>query len=275
MTARRAFLRLEIMEALRSRWVVFAAAVYVAAFVGFVWFGLRESSVLGFTGVSRVALNVANVMVVAMPLVALLATAQSVVRARSTGMFELLLAQPVSRGRWLDALVASRLAILLGPLAVLFAGTLVVGAALGERHEVAAVARSGAVTLALVFAFIGLGVALSVGARTVERALVAALSLWVLVSALHDFALLGLLLRWHIPAPAVFTLAALNPVESARVGLLGSVDPELSVLGPVGFFLATKLGPTGTLLVSILWPMAIGAVSLAWARRRFSRADLV
>ena len=50
-SAVRALLRLELADALRSRWLLFTAGTYLVVFGAFVWLGLRESSVLGFTGV--------------------------------------------------------------------------------------------------------------------------------------------------------------------------------------------------------------------------------
>ena len=54
MRAARALFRLELEEAMRSRWLAFTVVVYGLVFSGFVWFGMRESRVLGFTGLSRV-----------------------------------------------------------------------------------------------------------------------------------------------------------------------------------------------------------------------------
>src|SRR6185436_8036190 len=77
--AERAFFRLELADALRSRWLSFIVLVYGVVFGTFIWLGLRESSVLGFTGLSRVVLNVSNAVVVVLPLVALVATTQTIV----------------------------------------------------------------------------------------------------------------------------------------------------------------------------------------------------
>jgi len=74
LVVRQAFFRLELNDALRSRWLVFTAAVYALVFTGFIWLGLRESSVLGFTGLSRVVLNMANAVALVVPLVALVAS---------------------------------------------------------------------------------------------------------------------------------------------------------------------------------------------------------
>ena len=267
-----AFFRLEIADALRSRWLAFTGAVYLVVFGTFVWLGLRESSVLGFTGISRVVLNVSNAVVLVLPLVALVGTSQTIVRARTTGFFELFLAQPCRRGDWFGAVLASRVAVIAGPLVALFAITVVVGS--GEQALAPLVARSALVAVALVWAFVGVGLLVSAAARTPERAIVYALVAWLGASALHDFALIGLLLKTRIAPGAVFALAALNPVESARLAILSGIDPDLSVLGPVGFWLSNTLGPRWTLAVGVGWPFLLGTACAWAASRRLRKIDL-
>ncbi len=275
MSATRAFFRLEIADSLRSRWVTFTAAVYVVVFGSFVWLGLRESSVLGFTGLSRVVLNVSNAVVIVLPLVSLVATSQAIVRARTTGFFELFLAQPCKRSDWFRAVLASRLIVIVLPLVILLFATLAVGLATHETALTPLVLRSVLCVVSLVWGFVGIGLWLSAIARTSERATVYALLAWLIASALHDFALIGLLLKVRLAPKAVFILAALNPVESARLALLGGIDPELTILGPVGFWLANSLGPRWTLIIGVGWPAILGCVCAWLARRRFERSDLV
>ncbi len=38
-----------------------------------------------------------------------------------------------------------------------------------------------------------------------------------------------------------------------KLGILASVDPELSVLGPVGFWLANSMGPQFALALAVLF----------------------
>ncbi len=277
MNATRVMFRLEMSDALRSRWIAFTAAVYVSVFGLFVWLGLRESSVLGFTGISRVILNVSNAVVLTVPLVALVATSQTIVRARQSGFFELMLAQPVRRADWFTGVVTSRFAVVVGPLVVLLLATLALGSVTGPRDAalMPIVLRSLAVTSALAWSFVGVGFCISAYARVPERATVLALVAWMGASALHDFALIGVLLRFKLAPAAIFALAAANPACSARIAILGAVDPELSVLGPVGFWLANTLGPQLTLLVGIAWPALVGSVALLAARRRLTSMDLV
>jgi ABC-2 type transport system permease protein len=270
-----ALLRLELADALRSRWVAMTAAIYVSLAGAFVWLGLRESTVLGFTGLSRVLLNLANAVLLVFPLVVLVGTHSAIVRARTSGFCELMLTQPVKRSTWFFSLLVSRLLVLVGPLVVLLVGCFVAAAFLAPEPGMLAIGlKSLAVCAALVFAFIGLGLLVSAWSRNAERAMVGSLVLFVTTAALHDVLLITVLLRTSLPPQVVFALSALNPSEAARVGILASADPELSVLGPVGFWLANTLGPGLALLVAIAWPALLGALATFAALRRTQRMDL-
>lgn len=271
-----AFLRLELSDALRSRWVAFASTLYLGLAAVFVWLGLRESTVLGFTGLSRVLLNLANAVLVIFPLVVLVGTHAAIVRARTSGFCELMLAQPVKRSTWFLALLTSRLLVLVGPLVVLLVGCFVAAAFVEPEPGLVLIGfKSLAVCASLVFAFVGLGLFISAHAKNTERAMVWAMLLFVVTAALHDVLLITVLLRTSLPPQVVFALSALNPSEAARVGILASVDPELSVLGPVGFWLANALGPSLALVLAIAWPALLGSVATWRALRRSQSMDLI
>ena len=272
-----ALTRLEWRDSLRSRWLQFVAVVYLLVFGAFIWLGLRESSVLGFTGLSRVVLNVANATVVAVPLVALVGTCQAVAKARTSGHLELLFTLPTQRGDWFLGLVLARLAVLLGPLVVLLLGTALVGflSPGDDATLLPMLIHALLVSSSLVLGYVGLGLLVSASAQTLERAVVLALLVWLGSVALHDFALIGLLLQWRVPPHLVFALAALNPVEAARLAVLASVDPELSVLGPVGFWIANELGPGLAYALGLAWPATVGLLALGLARRNVVRGDAV
>ncbi len=273
----RALFRLELADALRSRWVIVTGGVYAVLFALFIWLGLRENAVLGFTGLSRVVLNLANAVTLAVPLVALVATSQCIVRARQSGFFEMMLTQPARRSDWFVSVIASRFIVVIGPLVVLCIGAAIVGSIVdpSDSELVPVVLRCLATTAALAWAFVGIGLWVSSATRSPERATVLALVAWLGASALHDFALIGVLLRFKLAPVFVFTIAALNPAESARIAILSGVDPDLSALGPVGFWLANALGPQLALLVGIVWPVLLGSFALWRASRRLSKSDLV
>lgn len=271
-----ALLRLELSDALRSKWVAFTAAVYLVLTAAFLWLGLHESSVLGFTGLSRALLNVTSAIIVVCPLLVLIGTHAAIVKSRSSGFCELFLTQPVKRSTWFCALLVSRMLILVGPLVLVLLACLAAGQlGLADAQLMAVAMRSLSICGSLVFSFVGIGLLISSVAQTTERAMVWALLAFVTSAALHDVLLITILLRTPMPPQLVFFLSALNPSEAARVGILSSVDPELSALGPVGFWLANSLGPQVALLLAVGWPLLLGSALCAVALVNVRRMDLV
>jgi len=268
--------RLDFAEVLRSRWLVFCFGVYALVAGVFTVVGLRESTVIGFTGMGHVLLSFIHVLLLILPLLALTATAQAIGRARDDGALELLLAQPISRTSYFGAIAVVRYLVLLVPLVVLV-GVMAAATAVvfGQDIPWSFVARTLVLSATLLWAFVGLGLLVAAFVRDPAKATVWALLLWALGVALLDFGLIALMLAWHLNVRVVFLLAALNPVESARVALLSAVEPDLAVLGPVGFFLSTRVGPRALFAIGAAWPAVLGSVVFALALRRFRRADVI
>lgn len=271
-----ALARLELGEVLRSRWLLFCGGLYAALAALFILVGLRESGVMGFTGMSRVLLSLSHALVVLLPLLALTGTGQVVSRARRDGTLELLFSQPVTRADYFGALTLVRYGALFVPLLVLMPALAVVGSVVfGQAVPWAFLARALAVSAALLWAFTGIGLAISTQVSEPDRAMMYLLLAWVLGVALLDFGLVGLMLQWKLPAAAVFALAGLNPVETARLALLSGAEPSLGTLGPVGFWMSGSLGSTWLFIAGVLWPLLVGSAGWWMGRRRLSRGDLV
>lgn len=271
-----AFARLEWGEVRRSRWLAFIFVCYVALGAMLVVAGTRESSVFGYTGMARTLLSFAHVLLVVLPLLALSATTQVLPRAREDGSLELFFAQPLSRAGYLVGVSLSRLLALSLP----FVGTQLLLALLGRFWFAEPIAwpmlgRTLAIGLSLLWCFTGIGLLVSVQTRAQARAVVYGLLAWALSVALVDVALLAVLLQWKLHARVVFFLAAINPVQMARLGLLAGIEPDLTTLGPVGFYLATQLGAGVLSWLGALGPLAVGAGCWALASRRFARGDLM
>jgi ABC-type transport system involved in multi-copper enzyme maturation permease subunit len=267
---------LDLAEVLRSRWLYFCFGLYAVLAAVFVFVGMRESSVLGFTGMGRALFSLCHALVLLLPLLALVATGQSVGQARDEGSLELLLGQPLGRLGWFAGLTLVRVLVLLLPLVLLFLGLALLGrVAFAEAVSWSFLLTSMAVCASLVWAFIGLGLLIAVAVRSQARAMIAVLLAWALAVALMDFGLIGLMLQWQINPQGVFVLAAANPVQAARLALLSGAEPELSVFGPVGFHLANRVGSAGLLALGVVWPALLGTAFWVVAYRRFRSADLV
>lgn len=268
--------RLEMAEVRRSRWLLVCLGVYAALAALFVVVGLRESRVLGFTGMGRVLFSLTHALVFLLPLLALAVTGQTVNRAREDGTLELLLTQPVDRGRYLAAVAGVRTAALVVPLLLLLALLAAGGGLLGlGGAPLALVGRTAAVSTSLLFCFAAIGVLISTAVRSPARAMTYLLLTWMAAVAFLDLGLIGVLLQWRLPPRAVFLLAALNPVQDARLALLSALETDLATLGPVGFWIATRLGRDALLALGIGWPLVVGAGAFGLAWLRFRRDDLI
>ena len=268
--------RLDFGDVRRSRWLTFCASVYGIFTAAFLFVGMRESNVMGFTGTGRVLLSLSHALLMMLPLLALTATCQVVNRARDDGTLEVLFSHPLSRVGYLAGITVTRYAVLVVPLAVVMLGLTAFGGGLGgEAVAWGFSLRALAVSAALLWAGVGTGLAVSVFTRDQAKAMVAGLIIWAAGVALLDFALVGLLLQWHVNPRAVFLLASLNPVQSARLALLSGVQPELGSFGPVGFYLATRVGARTLLAAGLAWPVTVGAVAWLIALRGFRNGDVV
>lgn len=267
---------LDFGEVLRSRWLLLCLGVYALLGAVFVLFGMRESSVYGFTGTGRVLFSLCHALVIVLPLLALMATGQVVNRARDDGTLELLLSHPIGRTAYLAGVTLVRGFALAGPL-VLVLGALATFSAIAFDQAIPFVflVRSVAIAVAELVAFVGLGIATSVVVRNPARAITVLFMIWAVGVALLDFAGIALLLRWRIPAQEVFVLAVLNPVQAARMALLSAAEPSLATLGPVGFYLANRVGSAAVFAIGLVWPTLVGVGAWLFAWRAFRRGDLV
>ncbi len=268
--------RLDSAEVLRSRWVWLCAGIYGLLAAVFVFVGMRESTVLGFTGLGRALLSLCHGLTLVLPLLALMATAHVINRARDDGTLELLFGHPLRRGAYFTGVSVIRLAVLLVPLGVLLLGmALVSQLTFRQSAPWGFLGLAFAVSAALLVAFVGLGFFISTTVRNQARAATYTLLAWLASAALLDFGLVASALKWGLSARAIMTFAALNPVQAARMALLASAEPDLAVFGPVGFYMSTRVGTVGLLTWGLAWPTIFGLVLWAIALRRFNRGDVI
>lgn len=268
--------RLDLAEVLRSRWLVFCLVVHALLAGMFVLVGLRESGVVGFTGMGRALMSWSHALLFLLPLLALSATGQVVNSARDDGSLELLLSNPVSRSAYFLGTTLVRIAALVLPLLIAMPAMAVFGA-LAFEQDVSwdFLLRGMVVSTSLLLCFTAFGMLVSTLVRNQSKALMLTILIWVAGVAMIDFGLVGIMLQWELPPQAVFALATLNPVQCARLALLSAAQPELSTFGPVGFFLANKVGAEGLLAIGIGWPLLLGLTAWVWSLGAFRRRDLV
>ncbi|MEI7431380.1 MAG: ABC transporter permease subunit, partial [Betaproteobacteria bacterium] len=92
--------KLDIVESLRARWFMIYSLVFGGIVVLLFIFGLTESRVLGFIGLSRLLVTYIQLTMAILPIFVLITTVRSVAGDREAGVFEYLLSLPVGLAAW-------------------------------------------------------------------------------------------------------------------------------------------------------------------------------
>ncbi|MBT5745989.1 MAG: ABC transporter permease subunit, partial [Gammaproteobacteria bacterium] len=90
----------DISESLRSKWFMVYAIVFGGIISLLFAFGLTESRIMGFVGLSRLLITYIQLSMAILPIFILITTVRSVAGDRDAGVFEYLLSLPVSLSAW-------------------------------------------------------------------------------------------------------------------------------------------------------------------------------
>jgi Cu-processing system permease protein len=268
--------RRELVETIRSRWVVLSGALFGVLALALSLFGMRSVGAYGIGGFSRTAIGLLNLTLYLVPLLALLLGINSMTTEREEGPLEVLLAQPIARssvvlGKFCGLAVALA-AALLGGFGV--AG-LVIGFA-GADADVGGYVMLLLRSFGLGLAFLSLGLGIASGAATRLQALSWGMLLWFVTVLLYDLIVVGAtaLFGGNLLKAALGVLLVANPVDLVRVATLihlGGVDSfGLTAQTLIGFL----RGIYGTLLLTSALCAWI-AIPLLVTIRIFSRRDFV
>lgn len=252
----------ELREAMRGRWFVAAAACFLVLSLGLALLGLAGTQRSGLAGFDRTTASVCNLALVFVPLVTLTLGGLGIAGELEDGSLALLLAQPITRleaysGKYLGLLAAVTASVCAG-----FGGTgLIVGCTVGGGRASAFLALVGLIVL-LAAATLGIGTLLSALLRSRARVIGAAFTVWLALVYVSDLGTIGLAVARRLAPAQVFVLAALNPVQQARIAATLALSDRLDVLGPVGVYGIDVfgIGGLGAVLVALL--LATAAASL-------------
>jgi ABC-2 type transport system permease protein len=266
--------RLDITESLRARWFLFYSMVFGGIIVLLFVFGLTESRVLGFTGLSRLLVTYIQLCVAILPIFILITTVRSVAGDRDAGVFEYMLSLPVPLSAWFWGKMVGRFAVVFLPVFIAMA------AAAGWA-ELRAVGVDWslflvytALLVSLAWAFLGIGMLISTVARSPDVAQTGAFLIWLVLLLFLDLILLGVMVREQLPLSAVVAIAVANPLQSFRTAAILLFDPQMVVLGPAAYVILDALGRTGYLIFAIAYPAVVGTLCAAFGYHLFRRGDL-
>jgi len=266
--------RLDVVESLRSRWYLVYTLVFGGMVVGLLIFGLTESRILGFIGLSRLLVTYIQLCMAILPVFVLITTVRSVVGDREANVFEYLLALPVSLAAWYWGKLLGRFCVIFVPVALAMAGATAWGATHQESVPWNLLALYTGLLAALTWCFLGLGMLISTLARSVDVAQAAAFIAWLVLILFLDLILLGLLVQGSLAADTAVAIALANPLQVFRTAAMMLFDPALVLLGPTAFVILDAFGQTLYQLWAVGYPVALGTLGAAVGFWVFKRSDL-
>jgi ABC-2 type transport system permease protein len=266
--------RLDISESLRARWFVLYTLVFGGIVVLLMVFGLTESRVMGFTGLSRLLVTYIQLSMAILPVFILITTVRSVAGDREAGVFEYMLSLPVSLSAWYWGRLIGRFVVVFLPVFLAMAGAVVWGAASGLDIPWGHFLYYSGLLLSLSLCFLGIGFLISTLARSSDVAQSAAFMLWLFLLLFLDLILLGVLIRERVPSEIIIGLTLVNPLQVFRTASMMLFDPQLVLLGPAAFLILDHFGTTGYVWWAMFYPAALG-LGAAWlGYTRFRKGDL-
>jgi ABC-2 type transport system permease protein len=73
----------------------------------------------------------------------------------------------------------------------------------------------------------------------------------------------------------IIFIAMINPMDIFRVAAISLFDPELTVMGPVAFYILDSMKQSTFVILSILYPVILGLVFAFGGFKIFQKKDLV
>ncbi len=266
---------LDIRESLRSKWFYVYALVFGGLMGLFFVTGVSDSVVMGFTGLSRMMLIFIQVTIIILPIFILITTVKSISGDRESNILEYMLSFPVSLRDYYWGKMLGRFVTVFTP--VLFAMLLgvVFGLIHGGEMPWKMIGLYSVLIFSLSFVFLGIAFWLSTVVKSSDIALGGAFVIWIVLLAFIDIALMGLMLQNRLDDNVIVVLAMLNPIEVFRIGAITLFDPELTVIGPVAYYLLDTLGSVWLMVYAVLYPIALGAVFALFGYTAFRKKDLL
>jgi ABC-2 type transport system permease protein len=252
---------LEIKSSIGEKWFYLYFVLFCGLMAGFLWSGITESQVLGFSGLSRVLITYIEITIIILPLFILVTTVRSVVMEKESLVLEYMISLPVSTLNYYWGKFIGRFVIIVIPVLTAISGSAIWASIKGLNVIWAMVFSYSLLVLSLSLCFLGFSYFVSSLSRKQDTAVLAAFFVWFVFVMFLDVALLGIFLKFHAGINVVLAATLANPIELFRIAAYSLFDPKLSIIGPVAWTVMAKLGHNGLMLFSFLYPAFLGILT--------------
>ncbi len=266
--------KLDVTESLRARWFMLYTLVFGGIVALLFGFGLTESRILGFMGLSRLLVTYIQLCMAILPVFILITTVRSVAGDREAGVFEYLLSLPVPLSAWYWGKMIGRFAVVFVPVFLAMAAA--AGWATWEEIPVPwdIFIFYTALLVALAWCFLGIAMFISTLARSADVAQGAAFLTWLVLLLFLDLILLGLMIQERLPPETIVGIALANPLQVFRTAAMLLFDPQLVLLGPAAYVILDAFGQNGYIAWAIGYPVLLGSLAALGGFLIFRRGDL-
>ncbi len=264
----------DVIESLRARWFMVYSLVFGGIVVILFAFGLSESRIMGFTGLSRLLVTYIQLSMAILPIFVLITTVRSVAGDREAGVFEYMLSLPVSLSAWFWGRFFGRFFVVFLPVFLAMLGAVAWGMAKGSDIPWNLFVYYSGLLMSLAWCFLGIGMLISTVARSSDVAQGAAFLVWLTLLLFLDLILLGVLIQERLPPDTAVAIALANPLQVFRTATMMLFDPQLVLLGPTAFVILDRFSVEGYIAWAMLYPIAFGSLAAALGYFLFRRSDL-
>lgn len=266
---------LDLRESIRARWFLVYSFVFGGLIALFFIAGVTESQVMGFSGLSRLLLMYIQVTIVILPIFILITTVRSISGDRDNHILEYMLSFPISLKQYYWGKIIGRFATVFLPVFFAMILALVIGVMKGAKIPWDILFLYSGLLFSLSSAFLGIAFFISSIVKSSEVALGLSFFVWIFLLAFIDIALISLMMQNRLSEELIISISLLNPMEIFRVAAISLFDPELTVMGPVAFYILDNIPQVVFVLFAIFYPIILG-LGFAWLGFSiFSKTDLV
>ena len=264
----------DILESLRAKWFLVYSAVFGGILVLLLLFGVTESRIMGFTGLSRLLVTYIQLSMAILPVFVLVTTVRSVAGDREAGVFEYLLSLPIGLAAWYWGKLLGRFAVVFLPVVIAMLAGVLWGANRGAEIPWGLIGYYTLLLMALAWCFLGIGMLISTVARDADVAQGAAFVIWLTLLLFLDLILLGVMIRQQLPPESAVVIALANPMQVFRISAMMLFDRQLVLLGPSAYLILDAFGEVGFMVYAVVYPLLLGTLCALGGYLLFRRSDL-
>ena len=266
---------LDLKESIRANWFIVYSLVFGGLIALFFIAGITESQVMGFSGLSRLLLMYIQVTIVILPIFILITTVRSISGDRDSHILEYMLSFPISLKQYYWGKVFGRFITVFLPVFMAMAFAILYGVFQGADVPWNIFFLYTGLLFAMSSAFLGIAFFISSIVKSSEMALGISFFVWIFLLAFIDIALISLMMQERMSTGLIIGIALVNPMEVFRVAAISLFDPELTVMGPVAFYILDMMSQKMFVFLSIVYPMLLGLLFAFLGFRIFAKKDLV